>query len=49
MHRQVKLPFNYRDAFHVYTIRHRHDGIFWLIDGKLIHELKGSTTRVQYY
>ena len=37
----VKLKFNYRDAFHLYTIRHRHDGIFWLIDGKPVHALEG--------
>lgn len=38
----MKLPFNYRDGFHTYTIRHRHDGIFWLVDGKMVHEAKGA-------
>ena len=41
---RVKLSFNYRDGFHNYTIRHRHDGVTWLVDGKQVHELKARLT-----
>jgi beta-glucanase (GH16 family) len=45
---RVDLHFNYRDAFHDYTIRHRHDGIFWLVDGKQVHALKGTDSNLSY-
>lgn len=40
----IKLPFNYRDAFHNYTIRHRHDGVSWWVDDRQVHELKDDIT-----
>lgn len=41
----VELPFNYREAFHDYRIKHRPCDVSWWVDGKIVHVMKECLTQ----